>query len=214
MPSASHSAPADRRGPRWARTLAASAAALAVLAATVAAALAARGEPGYATGPGRVLVKGADYSFSPDRLTWRVGERVTLTFRNDSAGRPGKPHELMVGRTPASGPTVFGPALVGGFETDFFDGVAVELVRARNLEMVMPGGASLSGAAAGMAGMEMGGGPADGEEGFMISLLPGGEATIGFVVPDKPGRWELGCFAQTRQHYENGMRGWVTVELA
>lgn len=212
MPESSYGAAARGRELRWGRTLASSAALLAVIAAIVAAALAAAGEPGYASGPGRILVEGTDYAFSPDRLTWTVGERVTLTFTNDSEGRPGKPHELMVGRTPAAAPTAFGPALVGGFETDFFDGVAVELVRSRNLEMVMPGGARVSGGME-MGGMEMGaGGPAGGEQGFMVSLLPGGEATIRFVVPDKPGRWELGCFAQTRQHYENGMRGWVTVE--
>jgi hypothetical protein len=46
---------------------------------------------------------------------------------------------------------------------------------------------------------------------FMALLNPGGRVTLSFVVPDRPGRWEIGCFAQSAQHYANGMRSEVTV---
>ncbi len=46
---------------------------------------------------------------------------------------------------------------------------------------------------------------------FMAVLADDGVLTISFVVPDAPGFWEYGCFAQTGQHYINGMRG--TLEI-
>ncbi|MFW6204588.1 MAG: hypothetical protein ACOC96_06415, partial [Actinomycetota bacterium] len=62
--------------------------------------------------------------------------------------------------------------------------------------------------------MDMGeaaGGHGDDHHGFMVELEPAGRTTISFVVPDKPGEWEYGCFAETGQHYANGMRGTVTI---
>lgn len=197
---------------RWGRALAASAAVLVVLAVLGGVWRASRSTPSYARGPGSVVVSGTDYAFSPSGLTWRVGERVTLTFENDSDGRPGKPHELMLGRRPVEEQTVFGKVFPGGYETDFFEGVDVRLAHARKLAMLMPGDALVSGRMPpmDMGQMEMG----HGESGFMLLVKPGGTATISFVVPNKPGRWEFGCFQQSGQHYENGMHGLVTVERA
>jgi uncharacterized cupredoxin-like copper-binding protein len=202
--------------PRWGRALAASAVALAVLGALAGVWLATRSTPSYARGPGQIVVSGTDYAFSPSRVTWRVGERVTLTFENDSEGRPGKPHELMLGRRPVLEETAFGVRPAGGYEVDFFEGVDVRLTHARQLTMLMPGDAYVSGASMGaMPGMEMAGvGGHGGENGFMILVEPGGTATISFTVPDKPGRWQLACFQQSGQHYSNGMTGSVTVERA
>ena len=68
--------------------------------------------------------------------------------------------------------------------------------------------------------MEMG----DGEEaphGAMVMLQPGtpgtnepGETTvIEFTVPeDRVGVWEIGCFQEAGQHYEDGMRATLIVE--
>lgn len=157
-----------------------------------------------------MVLSGFDYGFSPGRLSWRAGERVTLTFINDSSGVPGKQHELMVGRGPISEETVFGPHVVGGFATDFFAGVDVEVVEAEKLAMLMPGDALVSGVD--MTGMmDMGAAGHGGPPAFMLMLEPGGRTTIRFVVPNKPGRWQFGCFQQSGQHYSNGMRGWVTV---
>lgn len=49
--------------------------------------------------------------------------------------------------------------------------------------------------------------PARAMDQFMAVLAQDGVLTISFVVPDRPGVWEYGCFAQTGQHYLNGMRG-------
>lgn len=192
----------------WGRSLAVSAAVFALLAAVATLWIATRPSAAYV--PGGVALSGFDYGFSPDRMSWRVGDRVTLTFTNDSSGIPGKQHELMMGRGPIAEETVFGPHVVGGFETDFFEGVEINVLEAEGLSMMMPGDALVSGMD--MPGMDMsqmaehGGAPQ-----FMLLLDPGGRATIRFVVPNKPGRWELGCFQQTGQHYLNGMHGEVTV---
>lgn len=185
---------------------------LALLA--VAAAIWLRGQPSDAYAPGGMAVSGFDYGFSPDVMTWRPGERVTLTFVNDSSGIPGKAHELMMGRGPVSEETVFGPKVVGGFQTDFFEGVEVALLEAEGVSMVMPGDALVSGLdLIDMSEMDMSEmGAHGGASQFMLLVEPGGRATIRFVVPDKPGRWEFACFQQSGQHYTNGMRGEVTVE--
>lgn len=70
------------------------------------------------------------------------------------------------------------------------------------------GGAKMGGAK--MGGMQMGGAAA--ENGLMLELQPGGSVTFSFVVPDRPGRWELACFRQNGEHYTNGMKGVVTVD--
>jgi len=46
---------------------------------------------------------------------------------------------------------------------------------------------------------------------FMAVLDPRGTLSLRFQVPDRPGQWEFGCFAQDGQHYLNGMRGVLTV---
>jgi plastocyanin len=196
----------------WGRSLAASGLAFAVLAAVAGLWIAGRPSRALAPGPGGVALSGFDYGFSPGRITWRVGERVTLTFTNDSSGVPGKRHELMMGRGPATEDTVFGPRFAGGFVTDFFRGVDVEVLQAEKLSMLMPGDARVSGND--MTGMQMGGVAQEAAPGFMVMLQPGGQVTIRFVVPDRPGRWEFGCFQQSGQHYENGMKGSVVVERA
>lgn len=198
----------------WGRSLGVSAVVLALLA--VAAAVWVTGRPSVAYAPDGVALSGSDYGFSPERMTWRVGERVTLTFVNDSSGVPGKKHELMMGRGPVAEDTVFGPHVVGGFESDFFEGVDVELLEANGVSMLMPGDAFVSGLdKVDMSGMEMGEmGEHGGAPQFMLLLDPGGRTTISFLVPDKPGRWEFGCFQQSGQHYTNGMRGEVTVAQA
>ena len=53
--------------------------------------------------------------------------------------------------------------------------------------------------------------PARAMDQFMAVLADGGVLQISFVVPDEPGVWEYGCFAQNGQHYLNGMGG--TIEI-
>jgi len=53
---------------------------------------------------------------------------------------------------------------------------------------------------------------------FMIdpNMVPSGEVTtITFTVPeDRVGEWEIGCFQERGQHYDDGMRGTFIVEPA
>lgn len=161
-------------------------------------------------GPGTTIVM-SDYAFSPDRLTWRVGERVTLSVVNRSQAKPPRPHELMFGRYPMKEEGPFGPLQGDGFDEPLLGGVAIELQGGGGLTMLMTPGSQLSGvdpssllAPGGMA-MEM-----DMDQ-FMAVFPPDATLTFSFVVPDRPGEWEFGCFAQDGQHYLNGMRGRVTV---
>jgi len=162
------------------------------------------------SGPGTTL-RMTDYAFSPSSLTWRVDERVTLTVVNDSGASPPKEHELMFGRDALSEPDPFGRPIPGdGFETPLLDGVAIELEGGGGLVMLMAPGSQLTGVAPQSvvegAGMEM-----EMMDQFMAVFTGGGELTMSFVVPDRPGEWEFGCFAQGGQHYLNGMRGSVTI---
>ena len=68
-------------------------------------------------------------------------------------------------------------------------------------------------------GMRMGG--EEGHHGAMVMLQPGsaatsepGEATvIEFTVPqDRVGVWQIGCFQEAGQHFEDGMRATLIVE--
>jgi plastocyanin len=158
------------------------------------------------------VIRLIDYGYEPSQMTWRVGQKVTVTLINASDAHPGKPHEWMVGQVPNTEESVFGPHITDGFETDFFNGVAVEVVEGSDLLMLMPGGARLSGPPPmslmkpGVK-MEMHGDM----EGFMPVVSDTGRLTIAFTVPDKPGTWTYGCFQQSGQHYLNGMHGTVTV---
>ena len=175
-----------------------------------------------------------DYSFAPSSLTWKVGQTVSVRLVNESTVRPGKEHELMVGKGFRLEPTPAGPTYGDGFEQDFFQGVEVRLTDATNVEMVMPGEGTLTGpdvdgllmrmdpadmgdtSSGGMGdtstgGMGGGAGMVMQGNGLMVVLKPGGEATLTFTVPDRPGTWTFACFAQIGQHARNGMTGTVQV---
>ena len=269
--------PGDDR--RWLRALALSGVATAILIGASWSWVAADEDPSHAQGPGAYVIRMTDYAFGPSDMEWRVGERVSLTFVNDTVARPGRRHEFMMGRGPSHEETPFGTHYTGGFDEDFFAGLSVELSHSEAVSMVMSSESELTGPDAGgpfvmedmaMDEMDMGedgpmdedpmdedpmdedpmdedpmdedpmdedpmdmgeehadegdehadegtedmGGPEAGhadDHGFMVELDPAGTTTITFVVPDKPGVWEYGCFSETGQHYANGMRGTVTI---
>lgn len=155
----------------------------------------------------------SDYKFSPDHMVWRVGDRVTVTLVERSQATPPKPHEFMVGQIPLTEKTIFGVRQEEGFETPFFSGVTIEIISGSDLQMLMPGEATLTGLApmqvmtkGPMPPMEM-----ERMNEFMPLIGPRGRLTFSFVVPDKPGDWIYGCFQQSGQHFLNGMKGTVTV---
>ena len=224
------------RRPPWGRTVVLSTALLVIVGGLGSAWLASRRAPAYARGPGHFYVTETDYRFTPEQMTWRVGEQVTLTFVNRSEAHPGKTHEFMMGHVPRTESTPLGMRQMDGFQQDFFEGVTVAVSHAEEVERLMTGMAKvagpdadqpwvmrmgmsdsgMSGSGTTMPGMS-GSGMSDSGEmseemmGLMLVLEPGGTATISFTVPDKPGRWQFGCFEQSGQHFLNGMKGWVTV---
>lgn len=156
-------------------------------------------------------IKMTDYGFSPAKMVWRVGERVTITLVNDSESHPQKEHEFMVGRTPRTEETVFGVKQEDGFETPFFPGVTIEIISGSGLKMLMAGDSKLTGLPP-MKVMAPGPmGPMEEMTGFMPLLGEKSSLTFSFVVPDRPGEWTYGCFEQSGQHFLNGMKGTVTV---
>lgn len=159
----------------------------------------------------KIRISMTEYKFSPARITLRAGERVTLMLVNEGGKK--KEHELMVGRgVKKGGPFQDRP---DGYGADFFGGLAVEVGEARGVSELMAGEARVMGKhGMGMTkGMEpmkgMGqGGHGEGHRGFMVELKPGGVATLSFTVPaDKAGTWEMGCFSEDGQHYQEGMKG-------
>ena len=155
-----------------------------------------------------------DYWFSPERLVWRAGETITITILNRSSSQPGAAHEIMFGRRPLREDGILGPVQGDGFEEQLLDGVTIELLAGDGVTMIMAEEARLAGVdpmSLMPPGMDMGAQAMRPGMDFMAVVSPRGSLTFRFQVPDRPGEWEFGCFAQDGQHYLNGMRGVVTV---
>lgn len=135
---------------------------------------------------GDVTISARDFAFKPNTLQWKVGEQLRITLTNDGE----KDHEWVVGRDPMS---MAGMART--FGTQFFADVDMRF--------------------------ERDGQPVDPAMVLMTSMganeravnLPAGvpPTTLIFTVPNKPGEWQMACFADDGTHYDDGMRGKVTV---
>lgn len=154
-----------------------------------------------------------DFLFSPNRLTWRAGDTVTITVLNRSSSQPGAAHEIMFGRRPLREESALGPVQGDGFEEQLLDGATIEILGGDRVTMIMAETARLTGVdpmslmqpdSMGMQATRPG-------MDFMAVVAPRGSLTFRFQVPDRPGDWEFGCFAGDGQHYLNGMKGVVTV---
>jgi uncharacterized cupredoxin-like copper-binding protein len=143
---------------------------------------------------GNITIELSESKYTPDNIELKVGQKVTITLKNTGE----KDHEFMVGRN-----VMMMDGAPNGFEHDLFEGME---------PMVMKGGAM---------GDEMDEMAHDEEEmehdmghaGFMV-LLPNGseDATVTFsVTEDMVGEWEIGCFTDDGQHYEDGMKGTLVV---
>lgn len=140
---------------------------------------------GAATGD--VTISSAEFSFKPNALRWKVGQQIRITLTNDGQ----KAHEWVIGRSPMSM-----PGMARTFSEQFFTGVDVKFER---------DGRTADPSTVWMTEM----GPDE-----RSVALPIGTPRIDviFTVPDKPGEWEMGCFEDDGAHYDDGMKGKVTVE--
>lgn len=176
--------------------------------------------PAYATGKGHFYVEETSYDFTPSRMTWHVGERVSVTIANEDEASPPKNHMWMLGKGELwEKPTPFGhPLLTGGFHVDFFEGVTVTVSHARAMKRLFHPNNPVVGPDAGDEFVKpfkkvVNGPPLHKQPPDLGVITEGGRGTVtlSFTVPDKPGAWQYGCFEQTSQHYLQGMRGTVQV---
>jgi plastocyanin len=154
---------------------------------------------------GLVHVYEGDYYFAPDHMTWKIGDTVTIKQWNQSDYRF---HEMMIGRGFDSANTLLGVQRQQ-FHTDFWDGVHVTIVDAHGVDNFTTNKAVVKVNPGIDTGNWLDTNPADGN--FSPTLLPGGWIEYRFVVPNKPGKWQYGCFVQGFIHYEEGMHG--TIEI-
>lgn len=117
--------------------------------------------------------------FTPTAITLRAGERVVISLRNNDSVE----HEFMAGRGGQAGV---------GYKEDLFSGIKPEIVSPTKHD---EGGHSSSGG--------------DHAKSVGIRLGPGETGTLSFVVPNKVGDHEFGCFVAG--HYESAMKGKLTI---
>lgn len=126
-----------------------------------------------------------NFYYTPDHMTWHVGEKVELTIMDRSKSRPGLNHQWNMGRDVASDSTGFAQHREPtGWQQNFFAGMTVNT----------------------KAGSEQI------QKDFSVSLTPGQHFTFKFTVPaNKVGKWTYACFLQNGQHFLDGMHGQVNV---
>ena len=128
-----------------------------------------------------------DYSYTPDHMTWHVGDTVTITLTNNATD---KTHEIMFGKGDLNYETdSFGQKHPHGWTTKLFDSPdQLHFMKGEKIEELM-------------AAMPM------------ITLQPkGGTMTFSFTVPDKKGTWNYACFEENGSHYaDHNMKG--TIEI-
>ncbi len=128
-----------------------------------------------------------DYSYTPNHMTWHVGDTVIITMKNESTD---KAHELLFGKDVNYSTDSFGKKFADGWKTPLF--TSVDQVRFT-------------------AGHDITELRADGPETIALAAKTG-TVTYTFVVPDKVGQWEFGCFEEDGSHFQDhGMKGTVDI---
>jgi uncharacterized cupredoxin-like copper-binding protein len=146
--------------------------------------------------------------FSPGDIVLTAGQKVRIVLENQGE----KNHELMIGKNVIR----MANGAPDGFEIDFFEGIE-DLVQVQlgMGSMLMIDGETVMGMDMGEedGGMDMGGeGEMDHMGWMLMSPAGSGKTIIEFTVPaDKVGEWEMGCFEDEGTHYDDGMRGTLTV---
>jgi len=128
-----------------------------------------------------------DYSYTPNKMTWHVGDTVQITLKNESTD---KAHELLMGKDVNYSTDSFGKKYPDGWKTPLFTDASQVTF----------------GEGTGIAELR-----ADGPE--TVALNPkGGTVTYTLVVPDKVGTWQFGCFEENGSHFgDHNMKG--TIEI-
>lgn len=144
-----------------------------------------------------------DYYFVPNYMTWRVGDKMEVTFHNMSATHY---HEWTIGRDPKTDNFQgFGTLTSDGWSIDFWQDVPVTLSDPVNVDNFVPNKAIVTYTGPKSA-YQIGSGGV-----FSPTLQPGGSIKLTFTVPNKPGIWHYGCFVQEFIHYRAGMRGTLNI---
>lgn len=138
-------------------------------------------------------IKETDYTYSPDSMTWHVGDTVKLTIENASKSDA---HMFMMGKKPLNMVTSsFGREYPKGWKDTLLDKKGrVTFSNGSGVQMSnpSPGGTLQPGA---------------------VALASGGKVTVTFTVPDKVGTWHYACFEQKGQHYtSHNMVGTITIK--
>jgi plastocyanin len=143
---------------------------------------------------GNITIEMSESAYAPDDIELKVGQQVIFTLMNKGE----KDHELMIGQN-----VMMMDGVPNGFEHDMFEGME---------PMVMKGEAM---------GDNMENMDHDEEDmedmdhaGFMVLVPQGSEnTTVTFTVTeDMVGEWEMGCFEDDGQHYDDGMKGKLVVK--
>lgn len=128
----------------------------------------------------------SEYKFTPDTIRVKAGQEVRILLENKGE----KEHEILIGRQ-----VNMEEGVPGGFESDLFD---------HDPSLVQ---------ASGSEGFHQGSPEEIADEGYHVELEPGATGTLVFTIPaSKAGEWEMGCFIDDGQHYEEGMHGTLIVE--
>ena len=216
-----------------------STAAMILTVSMLAAACGSGGDGGQASGAGgdpdaHIRVNMTEYGFGSDVIEVRAGQTVEFLLKNSGD----LDHEFMIGREV----TVAMDGMATGFEHDFFEGLMpiVDPPEAgmvmESMEMDMDGDSmdmddgsmemDMDDGSMDMDGddgsMDMDGddgsmdmdtdGHDDGHHGFMVTLAPGGTASVTVTIPDDAvGDWEIGCFQDKGTHWSSGMHATLRI---
>ena len=192
------------------QTVARSTTALILAVSMLAAACGSGGDGGEATGAGgdpdaHIRVNMTEYGFGSDVIEVRAGQTVEFLLKNSGD----LDHEFMIGREV----TVGMDGMATGFGHDFFEGLmptvdppeAGMVIESMEIEMGTDGHDDGS--------MDMDtDGHDDGHHGFMVTLAPGGTASVTVTIPDDAvGDWEIGCFQDKGTHWSSGMHATLRI---
>lgn len=164
---------------------------------------------------GELTIDLSEFEFNPDNIELQVGQKATFILNN--AGE--KEHEFMVGRD-----VMLVDSVPDGFEVDFFEGLEVHhsgggmIMGLEMEEMEMEEEMTMDEESEMEEEMAMDEGDEHDDDemehhGFMVMMPEGSEeGSISFTVTaDKVGEWEIACFEDDGQHYDDGMKGKLVV---